>query len=113
MLLISLKQFDGKLLRPWLFQTKQRNVDSGGSRGPGRAATDCEPSHKLRQSRKLGRGKKGWKLWFCTRPLRDLKDKWAEDAPVHFSYTFTPGVSSVRTLDPRSYCGKVSLEEAG
>ena len=58
MLLISLKQFDGKLLRPWLFQTKQRNVDSGGSRGPGRAATDGEPSHKLRQSRKLGEGEK-------------------------------------------------------
>ena len=58
MLLISLKQFDGKLLRPWLFQTKQRNVDSGGSRGPGRAATDGEPSHKLRQSRKLEEGDK-------------------------------------------------------
>ena len=58
MLLISLKQFDGKLLRPWLFRTKQRNVDSGGSRGPGRAATDGEPSHKLRQSRKLGEGEK-------------------------------------------------------
>lgn len=53
-------------------------------------------------------------MWFCTGPLGDLKDKWAEDAPVRFSYTFTPGASSVRTLDPRSYCGKeVSFEEAG